>query len=290
MSKKILITGATGSVAGLTIQSILAKNKDVSLRAYVRNPEKAAKLKDLGIELVQGDFENQDALNKAAEEMDAVFSLTIANPDADKQGIAITEAAKQAGVKHIVRNSAIGAAADAPTENGKLHFATDEDIIASGLRYTIFRPHFFMQNLFYALQTIKEQGNMYWGMGDGKLGLVDVRDLADSYAEVLVNGGHENKIYTPTGPESISFYDMAKTISDSWGKPVTYVPVTPDNVYETLKGMGADDFSARLMKQYSIAYGDNWGNFVNDDVETVTGHKARSFRQFVDEVMIHALK
>jgi uncharacterized protein YbjT (DUF2867 family) len=222
--------------------------------------------------------------------MDAVFSLTIANPDADKQGIAITAAAKHAGVKHIVRNSAIGAAADAPTENGKLHFATDEDIKASGLTYTIFRPHFFMQNLFYAIQTIKEQGNMYWGMGDGKLGLVDVRDLADSYAEVLVNGGHENKIYTPTGPESISFYDMAKTISDGLGKPVTYVPVTPDAVYDALKGMGADDFSARLMKQYSIAYGDNWGNFVNDDVETVTGHKARSFKQFVDEVMIHALK
>lgn len=290
MSKKILITGATGSVAGLTIQSILAKNKDVSLRAYVRNPEKAESLKNLGIELVQGDFENQDALNKAAEGMDAVFSLTIANPDADKQGIAITTAAKHAGVKHLVRNSAIGAAADAPTENGKLHFATDEDIKASGVTYTIFRPHFFMQNLFYALQTIKEQGNMYWGMGVGKMGLVDVRDLADSYAEVLVNGGHENKIYTPTGAESISFYDMAKTISDSWGKPVTYVPVTPDNVYDALKGMGADDFSARLMKQYSIAYADNWGNFVNDDVETVTGHKSRNFKQFVDEVMLPALK
>jgi len=290
MSKKILITGATGSVAGLTIKKILEKSNDVELRAYVRNPDKAENLKNLGIELVQGDFENQEALNKAAEGMDAVFSLTIANPDAGKQGIAITKAAKNAGVKHIVRNSAIGAAADAPTENGKLHFETDEDIKASGLTYTIFRPHFFMQNLFYALQTIKEQGNMYWGMGDGKLGLVDVRDLADNYAEVLVNGGHENKIYTPTGPESITFYDMAKTISDSWGKPVNYVPVTPDNVYDALKGMGADDFTARLMKQYSIAYGENWGNFVNDDTEKVTGNKARSFKQFVDEVMIHALK
>ncbi|CAF3919594.1 unnamed protein product [Rotaria sp. Silwood1] len=131
---------------------------------------------------------------------------------------------------------------------------------------------------------------MYWGMGDGKIGLVDVRDIADSYAEVLVNGGHENKIYTPTGPESISFYDMAKIITDGLGKPVNYVPVTPYAVYDSLKGMGADDFSARLMKQYSIAYADNWGNFVNDDVETVTGHKSRSFKQFFDEVLIHALK
>jgi len=147
-----------------------------------------------------------------------------------------------------------------------------------------------MQNLFYALQTIKEQGNMYWGMGDGKMGLVDVRDLADSYAEVLVNGGHENKIYTPTGPESITFHDMAKIISDVSGKQVNYVPVPPDAVYDSLKGMGADDFSARLMKQYSIAYGDNWGNFVNDDVETVTGHKARSFKEFAEEVMAPALK
>lgn len=290
MSKKILITGATGSVGSLTIQSILAKNADVKLRAYVRNPEKAANLKNLGIELAQGDFENQDALNKAAEGMDAVFSLTLANPKAIEEGKAITLAAKNAGVKHIVRNSAIKAAPDAPTENGKMHYAADEDIKASGLTYTIFRPHFFMQNLLFATQTIKEQGAMYWGMGDGKMGLVDVRDLADSYAEVLVNGGHENKIYTLTGPESIDFYTMAKIISESIGKQVNYVAVTPDQVQESLIAMGAGEFAANLYRQYSIAYAAGWGDFTTDDIETVTGHKSRSFKQFVDDVFAPMLK
>jgi len=290
MSKKILITGGTGTVGSLTIQSILAKNADVKLRAYVRNPEKAENLKNLGIELVQGDFSNQGALNKAAEGMDAVFSLTVASPTAVEEGKAITLAAKNAGVKHIIRNSAIGAAPDAPTENGKMHYATDEDIKASGLTYTIFRPHFFMQNLLFATQTIKEQGAMYWGMGDGKMGIVDVRDMADSYAEVLVNGGHENKIYTPTGPESIDFHTMAKLISEGIGKEVKYIAVTPEQVKESLMAMGAGEFMATLYMQYSIAYSANWGNFVTDDVETVAGHKSRSFKQFVDDVFAPILK
>lgn len=290
MSKKILITGGTGTVGSLTIQSILAKNADVKLRAFVRNPEKAENLKNLGIELVQGDFENQAALNKAAEGMDSVFSLTVASPTAVEEGKAITLAAKNAGVKHIVRNSAIGAAPDAPTENGKMHFATDEDIKASGLTYTIFRPHFFMQNLFFAAPTIKEQGAMYWGMGEGKMGIVDVRDMADSYAEVLVNGGHENKIYTPTGPESIDFHTMAKLISDGIGKEVKYIAVTPEQVKESLLGMGTDEFTATLFMQYSIAYAANWGNFVTEDVKIVSGHQARNFKQFVDEVFAPILK
>lgn len=131
MSKKVLITGATGNIASLAIPALIQNG--LSVRAFVRNPKKAESLQKWGVEIFEGDLSNQEALNEAAKGMDAVLSITPAGPDAITQGNAITKAAKQAGVKHLVRLSAIKAAEDAPTENGRSHFQTDKEIIASGI-------------------------------------------------------------------------------------------------------------------------------------------------------------
>lgn len=222
--------------------------------------------------------------------MDAVLSLTAAGPDAVAQASAITKAAKQAGVKHLVRLSAIKAAEDAPTENGRFHFQTDKEIIASGIPYTILRPHFFMQNLFMSVPTILEQGNMYWGMGQGKLGMIDIRDITDCLVSLLTNGGHEGEIYSPTGASSITFTEAASIISKGIGKPVNYIPVPLEAVGEALRSMGQSEWVAQLMMDYSKAYSAGWGDYTNNDVETITGKKSRSFQQFFDEVMSWGFK
>lgn len=283
MSKKVLITGATGNIASLAIPALVQNG--LSVRAFVRNPKKAENMQKLGVEIFEGDLSNQEALNEAAKGMDAVLSITPAGPDAITQGSAITKAAKQAGVKHLVRLSAIKAAEDAPTENGRSHFQTDKEIIASGIPYTILRPHFYMQNLFMSVPTILEQGAMYWGMGQGKLGLIDVRDIADCFVSLLTNGGHEGKILNPTGASSITFTEAAAIISKGIGKPVNYIPVSIEAVGEALISMAQGEWVARLMMDYSKAYSQNWGDYTTNDVETITGHKSRSFQQFFDEVL-----
>lgn len=288
MSKKVLITGATGNIATLAIPSLIENG--VSVRAFVRNAQKAETLKKLGVEIFQGDLSNQQSVNEAAEGMDAVLSLTAAGMQAVAQASAITKAAKGAGVKHLVRLSAIKAAEDAPTENGRFHFQTENEIIASGIPYTILRPHFFMQNLFMSVPTILEQGNMYWGMGQGKLGMIDVRDIADCIVSLLTNGGHEGKIYSPTGASSITFTEAAAIISKGIGKQVNYVPVPLEAVGEAMRSMGQGEWVARLMMDYSKAYSEGWGNYTNNDVETITGHQSRSFQQFFDEVMSWGFK
>ena len=146
-----------------------------------------------------------------------------------------------------------------------------------------------MQNLFGSVETIKADGNMYWGMGDGKLGMINVRDIADCCTSILLNGGHENKIYTPTGPESVSFEDVAKVISESTGKDVNYVPVTIEAVGQAIRDMGWGDWGAEVMMDYSKAYSEGWGDFTNDDVKTITGHEPRSIKTFVDDIFVHAL-
>ncbi len=288
MLKRVLITGATGNIASLAIP-VLIKN-GLSIRAFVRDPKKAEGLQKLGVEIVVGNLSNQQSITEAARGMDAVLSITPAGPDAVAQGNAITKAAKQAGVKHLVRQSAIKAAEDAPTENGRSHFKTDAEIMASGVPYTILRPHFFMQNLFASVPTILQEGNMYWGFGQGKLGMIDVRDIADCMVSLLTNGGHEGKIYNPTGPSSITFTEASAIISKGIGKPVNYVPISNEAVGEAICSMGQGEWAAKLMMDYSTAYSANWGDYTNNDVETITGNKSRSFQQFFDEVMSFGFK
>lgn len=288
MSKTILVTGATGNIASLVIPQLLEAGATV--RAYVRDRSKAADLAEKGAELIEGDFSNQEALNKAAAGVAAVLAITPPNPDAVAQGEAILAAAKNGGSPYYVRLSAIGAAEDAPTENGRLHYASDQAVINSGLTYTILRPHLFMQNLWANVSTIASEGKFYMGMADGKLGMIDVRDIADCFVEVLLNGGHDNKIYTPTGPESITWYDAAETISEALGKPVEYVPVPVEAVGKAILDMGWGEWGAQVMMDYSKAYAEGWGDFTNDDVETITGHKSRSFKQFFEEVLSNAFK
>lgn len=281
MSKTILVTGATGNIAGMVIPDLIKGGANV--RAYVRNPQKAQNLKEMGVELIEGDFENQSALNKAAKGVDSILAITAPNALAIEQGRAILNAAKNAGNPYVVRISAIGAAHDAPTENGRLHIVSDEELIASGLSYTILRPHFFMQNLFGSVDTIKADGNMYWGMGDGKMGIIDVRDIAACAVSLLLNGGHENKVFTPTGPKSISYYEMAKMIGEGLGKDVNYIPVSIEAVGDAIRPSWGD-WGANVMMEYSQAYSDGWGDFTTDDVKLITGKEARSFESFVKEV------
>lgn len=288
MGKTILVTGATGNIAGLVIPELL--NGGARVRALVRDSAKAKGLEESGVEIFQGEFSDQDVLNSAADGVDAVLSITPPNPDAVSQAANILKAAKKYGNPNFLRISAIGAAEDAPTENGRLHFQTDTAIMASGLPYTILRPHFFMQNTFMSVQSIMADGNMYWGMGDGNMGLIDVRDIVDCCVSILLKGGHENKIYTPTGPESITFYEMAKIISAGIGKTVNYIPVPLDAVRQSIIDMGMGEWFGQVMADYSKAYSEGWGDFTNNDVEVITGNKSRSYQQFFDEVLSWGFK
>ena len=289
MGKKITVTGATGNIGSMVLPALLAAGADVTILS--RDKSKVQDLIDKGVNVVEGDFDNTEAIAKAFEGAESALLIAPPNPDAAKQMSNLIQGIKAAGNNtHVVRISAIGAAHDAPTENGKLHAVSDDELVATGLPYTILRPHFFMNNLFMSVGSIAEQGQMYWGMGDGQLGMVDVRDIVEPSVKILLEGGHEGKIYTPTGATSINFTEAAKIISEEIGKEVTYVPVTFEQVREAILGFGWGEWGAQIMHDYSKAYSENWGNFVNDDVEAVTGKKSRDFRTFVKEVLAGALQ
>jgi len=283
MKRTILITGATGNIASYIFPQVV--DKGVNVRAFVRSGAKTEHLRKMGVEIFEGDYLDQRSFMAAVNNVDSVLSITPSNSNAVAQASSVTKLSKQAGVKHIIRISAIGAAKDAPTDNGRLHYETDSEIIASGLPYTILRSSFYMQVLLSSAPTIKETGKLYWAMGDGKVGMIDVRDIADCAVSLLLNGGHQNEILSPTGASSISFLEVAKIISTAIKRPIEYVPTQPEDTYEAIKSATGDTWLAEVLRDYSKAYSANWGNYITEDVKKLTGHKARSFQQFTDEVM-----
>jgi uncharacterized protein YbjT (DUF2867 family) len=278
MPNTILITGATGTISSGIIAQI--KGSEHSLRALVRNPKKAEELKRQGVKICVGDLEKPWTLGPAFAGADTVWILSPPGPRAPEQCSNALWAARQGGAKHVVRMSAFGAAHTAPTINSRLHALSDAELVGSGIPFTILKPHFFMQNLMTAAQSIAQQGAMYFALDDGKMGVIDSRDISDFAAHVLTTPGHEGKTYTLTGPASLSMHQIAAAIGEAVGKTVTYVPVSIDDARQSMAQLGLDDWMANLLCDYFAAYSANWGDRVTDDFQRVTGKAPRNIEQF----------
>jgi uncharacterized protein YbjT (DUF2867 family) len=280
--KKIAVTGATGNVAPQIISRLLAGGHTV--RALVRSPAKAAALAAQGVELVEGDLSRPRTLEHAFDGVDAVMSIVPPGPLAPQQASAVAWAARQARVGQLVRLSAFGAAHDAPTVNSRLHALSDAELERSDLPYTILKPHFFMQNLFMAAESVAKEGAMYLALGDGKIGIIDVTDIAEVAAQVLTTPGHLGKTYVLTGPASIDMHQVAAALSEAVGKPVRYQPIPVAAFDQGLAQLGGDEFSRTLFCDYFTAYSQGWGDAVTDTVPTLLGRPARSILDFARAV------
>ena len=276
----ILITGATGKTGGAAAK-ILAE-EGAKVLALVRNEEKAGPLREAGIEVVIGDMSDPAALDKA---MQGVKRVLLVTPNGEQQLSLeknVVEAAKKAGVEHLVKVSSMEAAPDASVVP-RSHYECEQYIRASGLSWTILKPNFFMQNLFGNAKTIIEQGKMFLPLKDGKTAMADTRDIGAVAAKVLSTEGHEGKEYELTGPELLSFHDVAERFSQALGKTVEYVDVPLDGYRKTLKQF--------LPEWHADAVADLFGEIAEggglegttDTVEELLGRPPTSVKEFVSD-------
>ena len=228
----ILITGATGKTGSATAKSLGEKGE--RFRALIRNEEKKEGLESLGGEVVIGSIENTDVVNQS---MQGVKTVLVLLPNSESQLALekqLVDSAKQAGVERIVKMSSIEATPDATSQIPKLHLESEEYIKQSGLAWTMIKPNFYMQNLLASAGTIKDQGKIFLPMGEGKTGMIDTTDVGTVIAKVLSEDGHESMNHEITGPEILSFYEVAEIFSKALGKQVDYVDVPMDAYKETL--------------------------------------------------------
>lgn len=277
-NKKYMVIGATSEIGSGVAKGLKKLGLDVT--ALVRSEEKAKKFREQGCSVSIGDLSKPATLETAFKGVDVAFILTPPTDLAPGLFSNAVWAAKQAKVKHVVRLSAIKAANDAPTINRRFHALSDNELIASGIKYTIIKAHFFMQNLFMAADSVKKEGKIYMPLADGKLGMIDSRDIVDFSVKVLSEKGHENKIYTITGPEPISMKQVASSLSKVIGKDVEYVAVPVDAGIASMKEAGLDNFTLNVLHDYFVQYSKNWGNLTTSDFKDVVGRESTSIDKF----------
>lgn len=276
---KILLTGANGAVSSAVIRSLQGAGHH--LIGLVRDPAKAKALEALGVELRVGDLDRLRTIEGAFAGVDVAWLLAPPTPAAPYQSSNALHAARLGGVKHVVRMSAVGAAHDAPNLNSRMHALSDSEIAGSGIPFTIVKPHFFMQNLMMAAQSVAEQGAIYFALGDAKLPMIDVRDIGSTVAAILANPApHAGKTYTLTGPTAVGMDTVAAALGEAVGKPVKYVPVPVAAMVDTMTQMGLDDYMQVSMRDYLTSYSRGWESQVTSSVKQISGAEARGIGEF----------
>jgi uncharacterized protein YbjT (DUF2867 family) len=282
-AKKILITGATGNVGGAVLSNLVTTNID--LRVLTRTEPEARALRDRGVEdVVVGDFLKPESLGPALEGVDTVFLLTPIDPQQVPQANNVIRAAKESGNKpRIVRLSVHQASHTAPTRISRQHAEVEDELTSSGLPYTLLRPQSYMQNTLMFAPTVAAQGKIYQPFKDGKLGMIDARDIGEVAAKVLTEEGHEGKVYTLTGPAAISFYDVAEALSEVVGKEVSYIDVSLEKAKEAMLNKGIPEWRADALNEYAKAHSEGYSDFTTDGFERLTGHPATPYKKFVSD-------
>lgn len=283
----VLVTGATGTIGRDVVR--LISQSGTPVRAMARSEKKLAELSGPDVTPVAAENLDTMAATDAAKGADVMVMITPAAPDATKQASSLLAAAKRAGMRKIVRVSAIKAAPDGPTDNTRQHAQTESEIRSSGLDHVFLRPSYFMQNMFMAAESLATDHSFSFAMGDGRIGMIDTRDIALCAKQCASSDKWNGQALELTGPQSIGFVDVAGILSAISGKRIHYNPIAPQAAYDFIEGAGWGAWMAALTRDYGAAYGAGWGDFVTSNVNEIAGREPCSFEQFVREVFMPAI-
>jgi uncharacterized protein YbjT (DUF2867 family) len=276
----ILVIGGTGKVGGELVKQL--SQAGVKARVLVRNAQKAEAIQKLGLETAVGDVTQIATIEPALKGVEGLFLLTAASLNQASEEIAIIDAAKKAGVKRIVLLSAIGADIQSPITLAQQHAKSEEHLKASGVSYTILRPHSFMQNLLGSAPTIK-QGALYANFKDGKIAMVDTRDIAAVALAALTQSGHEGKTYLITGGEAVSYSQLGEKLSTLTGKSVKYVDIPTSAASKAMTGFGMPEWLANDLAKLGEVFAAGHGSATTDVVEKVAKKKPVTVDEFLKE-------
>jgi uncharacterized protein YbjT (DUF2867 family) len=263
----ILVTGATGTIGGHVAR--LLDDRGVPFRGMSRNALPNG---------VRADFTDPDSLAAAVAGVDAVFLVTVPPVPSADHDIALVTAAKTAGVRKIVKLSAIGSGEPFDgTTVGTWHVAAEEAIAASGLAWTVLRPPSFASN-FLQYRTMIAAGDPLPNVfGGAHQPIVDPRDVAAVAVEALLDSAHDGRRYDVTGPELLTFNDQAAILERVLDRPVKTIDVD-------LRGQLAS-FGMSLEAIAQVSAGANWAaaggaEYVTEHVSRILGRPANTFEQW----------
>jgi uncharacterized protein YbjT (DUF2867 family) len=193
----------------------------------------------------------------------------------------VVTAAARAGAAHVVKITS-KASADSPIARRRAQTEIEGGLIASGLGYTLLRSNAYMQNFLLRAPAIAATSRLRSSTGDGRVGLIDTRDVAAVAAEIaLAPEAHAGRTYWPSGPESLSCADAAAVLSKALRRPIAFQPLTFEEEKQGMVDAGLPEAVAAMNAQALSLFAEGDSDWVTDDVPTLLGRPARTFEQFV---------
>jgi len=200
-----------------------------------------------------------------------------------QQELNVIDSAVRAGVEHVVKITT-KASADSPITRRRNQAEIENALIASGLDYTLLRNNAYMQNFLMMAPGIVKANSFSIATGDGRIGHVDVRDVAAVAAEIAASpSAHAGKTYWPTGPEVLSGTEVAAVVSKAIGRTITFHPITFERQKQAMLDVGLPEAVADDNARAVALMADGDCDYLTDDVPSILGRAARDFEQFATE-------
>ncbi len=278
----ILVTGATGGLGHQVIESLLTTTAASEIVAMVRDVNKATDLKERGVTVRQADYLDYAALVQAFQGVDKVLLVSaVAFTDRARQHRNVIDAAKQAGVKHLMYTSIQRSTNFVLTEVTDSDLATEAYLKASGLVYTILKNGYYFEGLAYLIGSEVPNTEIRFTAGEGKIAFVKRTELAEATAALLTSAGHENQEYTLVGSEAYSFHDIARELSALAGRSITYRDIALESYVEQKVAAGFPEVVARFFAQWGAATQHGMLAEPDETVEHLLGRKPTSLREYL---------
>ncbi len=281
MTTTILVTGATGTIGSQVVQALKGQS-DVKVRVAVRNAAKADKLKGGNVEAVDFEYNKPELLEAAVKGVQKLFLVTPFDQDQVNLAAKLIDAAKVAGVQHIVKLSAMGVEHEPGIQLGRWHRTVERYIAGSGVKYTFLRPNNFMENFINYYPPAKD-GNIYLPFGQGAVSWVAGADVAAVAAAALTRPGHENQAYTLTGSEALTITQVANILGEVSGRKVQHVDVPEAAARKAMLDLGMPAWMVDGMMELHAIGKAGYAAAVSDTVQKLIGRAPLSFAQFAQQ-------
>jgi NAD(P)H dehydrogenase (quinone) len=267
----IIVSGATGRLGGRIARRLAAAGR--AQRLLVRDPARAPQL--AGAEVARADYADRDALRRAFEGAGTVLMVSAAEtPDRVRQHRTFIDAAADAGVPHLVYTSFAGASPDSVFTLARDHAATEAHIRARGVPFTFLRDNLYADFVEF---MVGDDGVIRGPAGDGRVALVAQDDIAGAAAAVLRDPApHAGRTYELTGPEALTFAEIAATMTVVTGRTVSFHDETLEEAYASRASYGAPPWQVDAWVSTYTAVAAGELSAVTTAIRELTGHPATS--------------